>query len=162
MNGLIEQAQAQAQQPQQGTPPLEPKGAIGEIEKNIKPELFDQYERLVAAGMKVMYAPETRNVVQKYLSGPEEPVTKAVKGVMSLLGLLTQKSKTKIEMDVLMPVAMTLMVEALDVLSQKGDIEFTPDVVAQAMSMFVEMLMTQLGVSNEMLTQRLGEMQGGQ
>ena len=138
------------------------KGVIASLEENIPPEQQDQYERLVAAGMKIMFHEKTRPFVQKFLDSGDEPVTKSVKGAMALLGILYQESTDKPSLELIVPVGLTLMLEAMDFLAQKGDMEFSMDAVADGTEMFIDNLMTQMGVSNEQVQSLMAEAQQAQ
>lgn len=102
--------------------------------------------KVVESGKKVMYAPETRAMLEKQLAGPGDPAEKAGAGAAKLFALLFNRSKHTIPMQAGAPAGAMLLCEALDFLEQGHQVEVTPDVLAAATQAYGSNLLQLLGV----------------
>jgi hypothetical protein len=120
-----------------------------DINQFIAPEVKDIVERVVAAGMKVMYSEDMRDDVQRALESDAPPGQKMAENVVGLILMLDQKSKG-IPQAAIFPVAMKLLDEAADVLNSAGQPVTQEDYSDAARRMFV-LLGQKLGVPDEEL-----------
>ena len=86
------------------------------------PQLRPVVDKLVSAGEKIMYAPETRDMMIKQLSGDGEPAENVGGGIAKLIGIIYQQSKHTAPMQALIPAATLLMCEGLQFLEDAGEV----------------------------------------
>lgn len=86
----------------------------------LSPQQGPQLQRIVVAGMKVMFAPQTRHMLQQALQGSSPIGVKVGQGVAGLLGLLQQESQGSLPKNLLIPAGMVLCVHACEFLDQSG------------------------------------------
>lgn len=87
---------------------------------HLSPQQAPQLQRIVVAGMKVMFAPQTRKMLQQALSGNAPIGVKVGQAVAGLLGLLQQESQGSLPKNLLIPAGMILVVHACEFLDQSG------------------------------------------
>lgn len=151
MAGLIQSAQ---QAPEDNAP--EQSGAPGQsglvltpdaVEKhaNIPPELQKQYKALIVAGKTIMYSPQTHDLMQQTLSGPDPMAKKLAMGITGLMVLIWNESKGSVNPKLVIPVATALMAEAVDYIEKTGMAQITNQDVSQALTLMIPMIVKKIG-----------------
>ena len=158
--GLVDGASAEAPDP--GAPPADepPRGAVEEgggaqiareaqqqIEAHIPPQFRAPVERLVLAGMKVMFSPQTHELAMRQVQEAEDPAAGAAVGVAALMSQLTSRVKGELPPPAIVPAALILLMEALAFLAEGGQVELTDEVVADATQDLAGYLMQKLGLT---------------
>lgn len=87
---------------------------------HLSPQQAQQLQRIVIAGMKVMFSEQTRGLMQKTLAGPAPMAQKIGLGVAGLLGILMKESQNSIPRELLLPAGMLLIVHAAEFLDKSG------------------------------------------
>lgn len=91
-----------------------------DLSKFIPPDQKDVVDRVVAAGMKIMFSPATRDDLQAAVAS-QEPCPKVIaENVSGLMLTLDQKSKGGIPQAAIFPAAAELAGEAAELLVQAG------------------------------------------
>jgi hypothetical protein len=115
------------------------------LQKNISAKLDpakqNALERIVLAGMKVMFSPQTHQMMLQELDGPGDIVTKLAEGIAKLMGLLFQQSKGSMPGDLLIPAGGILMAKACEFLNLSGT-PVTDDQMGQAMVKMTQIIKT--------------------
>lgn len=91
-----------------------------DISKSIPPEQQDAVARIVAAGMKAMYAPEMREQILEVVKSQEPTPKKLAESVVGLLLMLDQKAQQNgqaLPVEALPYAAVELLGEAADILT---------------------------------------------
>ena len=110
------------------------------------PEMRDAYQRVVVAGKKMMYAPETAEAIHGIILDDKIPMAnKLGEGVANLVVMMDNQGNGTIPKDVLVPVGVTLMFEAADYLFEVG-MEVTEKDLSDAMEMMVYSIFEAYGV----------------
>lgn len=148
--GLIDQKMAVEQPeaqpgPQQGGPKYKTK-----VVEAIPPALRDAFERVILAGMKVMYSPETEDLVAQTLEGDGEMWKKIGEGVAGLMMLLDKQSGKGIPQDVMIPAAIELVNEAASHLQTIGQ-NVTPEDIKTATQYVVVLLAKKFGANDQQI-----------
>ena len=94
------------------------------------PRLQPVIQKLVAAGEKIMYSPQTRDMTMKQLGDGKDP-EKIGAGVAKLIGMIYSESKKTAPMQALIPAAVLLMCDGLDFIEQAGAAQITPEFLSQ-------------------------------
>lgn len=88
-------------------------------------KLGDAYDRVLTAGMKMMYSADNSAMMQQIIMDEEIPIAnKLGEGIANLLVMMDNQGNGTIPKEVLVPVGVALMFEAADYLFEVG-IEFT-------------------------------------
>lgn len=143
-----------AQQAAQQAPPADDQGeGAGEgfkkpdISSVIPPEFKDVVDRVVAAGMKIMYSPASRDDLMKAVQSPDPLPKTLAMNITGLMLMLDQKAgKSGIPPQAIGPASMELLGDACELLSQSKPVTMD-DYKAAAQLMFV-MIGKKLGASD--------------
>lgn len=142
--GIIDQ-QMQPPQPAapaaQGAPEAAPEAAPQGGGGEATPQEQEAYERVVMAGMKVLYDESTHPAVMKMLAGGEAPEKDISDTVVMVMLQLDKKSGGKIPQVVIIPAAVELTSLAAELGTQAGIFQADDRIVARA----VQMVMIGLG-----------------
>ena len=122
-------------------------------EAKVEPKYRNAFERIVAAGMKVMYSEQSNSLLTDQLSKPGEPATNVGDGVGKLMGILWSEGKGTLPMQAMMPAAVVLVCEALDFMEKAGKVQVTPDMIADATKECMSVVLQGFGVTPEKLQQ---------
>lgn len=105
-----------------------------EMEAKIPPELQDGYQRILVAGMKLMYSKETAKYAADYLkqvkAANNDPAMIA-HGIIKLLEIVRRESQGKMSVPAAYPAAIVLMCYALEDMEKMLGAKITPELIAQ-------------------------------
>ncbi len=133
-----------------------------QILESVKPpQLTQAIEKVVEAGKKILYSPDTREMVLQELQSDGEMQDVIGSGVAKLTGLVYSEYKKTLPMEVLMPVCMLLMIEVLDFLEQGGKVQVTNEFLAEVTQSTASAMLQLLGVTPEKLEEYTQQAQGG-
>ena len=110
----------------------------------LPPQLKDAYERVVLAGMKIMFDPKTHQMAMKTLQGDGPIDERLGKGIAALMGTLIKQSNGTMPPPVVIPAGIELVAAAGDFLKKSGE-QITDDDIAGAMADFVQIVLQQGG-----------------
>ena len=118
------------------------------------------YDKIVMAGMKVMFSKDTHGQLLQGLQESEEKLKTAVEGVIGLLGILFKESKNTMPVGPMILAGQSLLMEGLDFMEQGGMIEVTPDVLGEATQLYIETLLPKIGLTPDKMQALMSEAQG--
>ena len=130
-------------------------------EAKVSPDMQAQFHRIVTAGMKVMYSPQSHHLMAQELSKPGDPTEVVGEGVAKLMVILFKEGKQALPMKAMMPAAIVLTCEALDFAEKAGKLTADSDTIAQTIKEMMSTLLQALGASPQSL-QALKSGQPGQ
>lgn len=139
----------QAAQPQAGGAFQRP-----DISKSIPPEQQDAVARIVAAGMKVMYAPDTREQILQVVQSRDPMPKKLAESVVGLLLVMDQRKTLPAE--ALPWAAVELLGEAAEILQAAKQPVSDEDFKA-ACTMAVWLIARKMGASDDEIVNGLGQ-----
>lgn len=132
-----------------------------DISQFVPPEVKDAVDRVAAAGMRMMYAPEMRQELQQAIASKDPMPKTLATNVVGLLLTLDQKAPGGIPQAALFPAGMELLGEACDVMTAAGRDVSQTDYNDAALMMYA-MIGKKLGGSNEDLMGAAAQsLQGG-
>lgn len=111
----------------------------------VPPQLRGAVERLVVAGMKLMFSPQMRQAVMAQLQGGATP-EKVAQGIAGLISVLQGQAKGQVPQPALIPAAVILACQALDFLGKGGQMQVTKDTIGQTVQAVVAFLAQKMGV----------------
>lgn len=121
-------------------------------------ELGDAYDRVLTAGMKTLYAPESAQMVQGLIMDKEVPVgNKLGEGVANLLVMMDNQGNGTIPKEVMVPVGVALMMEAADYLFEIG-VEVTEKDLGAGLELLLTGLFTGYGVDPKQIEAMIDDM----
>jgi len=104
-------------------------------------KLGDAYDRVLTAGMKMMYSADTSQVMQQIVMDESIPIAnKLGEGIANLLVMMDNQGNGTIPKEVLVPVGVALMFEAADYLFEVG-IEFTEEDLGDALELLIRAIL---------------------
>ena len=112
---------------------------------HLNPQQAQQMQRIVIAGMKVMFSPQSHQLVLKSLGGPAPMAQKLGQAIAGLMGLLMKESQNSLPGNLLVPAGMVLLAHAADFLNKSGQPISDQDIGA-AMQTFVRAVMGAVGL----------------
>ena len=122
------------------------------VDQFVQPKDRDAVDRVVAAGVKLMYAPNMRAELRQAVDSDTPVPQKLAENAAGLLLILDQKAKGKIPVAALFPAALALLGEAAEVLIAAGQ-EVTQEVYNEAAQMLFVLLARKMGASDEQVMQ---------
>jgi hypothetical protein len=123
------------------------------VQQQVPPDQMSAFERIVVAGEKIMYSPQTRHMLQSQLGKNGDPTEIAGEGVAKLMGIMLQKSKGTMPMKAAIPAAQVLLCEGLDFMEQAGLVQVSDEVIAQATKAMMAYLLQIFGFSKDKIDQ---------
>lgn len=129
------------------------------IDKNIKmpPELQEAYERVVIAGMKVMFSKESHKLMLDELQKKGPLSQKLGMGIAGLMLMLVKESNSTIPPEVIIPAGINLLSRAADFIRKSKIEKITNADVGDAMEVFVSTILQKFGVDTEKMNQMLNQ-----
>lgn len=129
-----------------------------EVTKSIKvpPELQEAYDKVVIAGMKVMFDKATHQLAMKAIEG-DGPVGERVgKGVAGLIATLYRKSNNTIPPQVIVPATVNLTMQACDFLQKTGQDKISNKEIGDAVNTAVRVVLTMFGADPDKMIELAG------
>lgn len=120
------------------------------------PPVVDTVERIVAAGAKLMYSPDTRDELKEAVKAEVPMDQKLADNVLGLLLMMDQKAKGGIPVEALFPAGVALMDEAAQVVQAAGQ-SVTQDDFDGAMMRLYSLMAKKLGASDEDVVKSIGQ-----
>lgn len=129
--------------PQEGGDELTPQKVRENL--SLPDDLKEAYDRVVLAGMKVMFSDETHEAATAMLQG-DGPVSQRLgEAITRLMGTLYEQSNGTMPPPVLIPAATELLVAAGDYLKKAGIEPVTDQDIGEAMNVMIETLLAKFG-----------------
>jgi len=111
----------------------------------LDPKLKDAYGRVVVAGMTALYSPQTREHLMAGLQGDQPIAQKVAMQIAGLMKMLDMKSGMKIPKQVVIPAAITLMMDLFKFLHEAG-VKYEQEDVSEASGLLVKILVDEYKV----------------
>jgi len=165
MAGIIASARDSQAVEEQGEPKdLPPQEEQGEDitpasvrgQMKVPPEMQDVYDRMVAAGKKILYSEAMAPQIQEVLKGPGEMGEKLGQGVVGLMAILVDKANGTLPPQLVIPIGIELVAEAAALLRDAGQ-KVTKEDIAEGVATLVGEILQRAGVSMDQLPQLLGQ-----
>lgn len=129
------------------------------IKKNINmpPELQEAYERVVIAGMKVMFSKESHKLMLDELQKEGPLGQKLGMGIAGLMLLLIKESNGTIPPEVVIPAGINLLTRAADFIRKSKIEKITNADIGDAMEIMISTILQKFGVEPEQMEQMLNQ-----
>lgn len=153
----------ESQEPQQE--PGAPRGGFSsdEVKAQIKvpPEMRKAYDRIVLAGMKVMFSQQTHQMAMKSLEGDGPIEQRLAKGVSDLMLVLWKQSNGTMPPQLVFPAAIELMLEAIDFLNESGAEQVSEQQIGESIRQLIGTLMEKFKINEASVKQGMTQQEQG-
>lgn len=106
-------------------------------------QLKGAYDKVVLAGMKVMFSDQTHQEFLKEIQGNDLLANRVGKTIAGLMMLLFAESKKTMPQQVMIPAGTELVVQAIDFIQKSGLEQVTNKDVGDAVQVFINLIMKQ-------------------
>lgn len=121
-------------------------------------KMGNAYDRVLTAGMKMLYSPESAQVVSDLITNEEVPMpNKLGEGVGNLVVMMDNQGNGTIPKEVLIPVGVALMFEAADYLYEVG-VEVTEEDLGKALELLINTVFTGYGIDPSKMEEVIDDM----
>lgn len=121
-------------------------------------KLGDAYDRVLTAGMKMMYSADNSKVMQSIITDESIPIAnKLGEGIANLLVMMDNQGNGTIPKEILVPVGVALMFEASDYLFEVG-IEFTEKDLGDALELLIRAVLIGYNIDPEKMEAVIDDM----
>jgi hypothetical protein len=129
------------------------------IKDNIKmpPELQEAYERVVIAGMKVMFSKESHKLMLDELQKEGPMGQKLGTGIAGLMLLLVKESNGTLPPEVIIPAGINLLTRAADFIRKSKIEKITNGDIGEAMEVFISTVLEKFGVDPAKMADMLNQ-----
>jgi len=129
------------------------------VTDNIKmpPDLQKAYDRVVIAGMKVMFSKESHRVMLQEIQRPGPLDQRLGKGIAGLMLMLFKESNGSIPPNVIIPAGVKLLMEAVDFLRDSGLEKPTNSDIGNGMEIMISVILEKFGVAPDKMAQMLNQ-----
>lgn len=121
------------------------------IEAKVPAEMRPTMQRIVLAGEKVMYSPQTHKMMIQQMNSNPNPAEAAGEGIAKLFAILLRESKGTLNMKAAIPAMTLLLCEALGFMEEAGKVKVSEQLVAEATREMGSALLQIIGVTPEKL-----------
>ena len=121
-------------------------------------KMGDAYDRVLTAGMKMLYSPGTADTIHDLIFDKGIPMSnKLGEGVANLLVMMDNQGNGTIPKEVLIPVGVALLFEATDYMFECG-IEVTEDDLGKALELMINGVFIGYGIDPEKMDEVVDDM----
>jgi hypothetical protein len=135
------------------------KQIVQQLMESAPPKLRSAIDRIVTAGKRLMYDPQTHQLMVEQLqnlpAGGE--ADRVAQGIGSLISMIAEKSKGPMPQEAIPPAAQILMCEAFDFLHESGKLEVTDEMVSEAGEELTGYIMQKLNINQDTIAQAQAE-----
>jgi hypothetical protein len=132
-------------------------GILAKVSDNMK----DGLQRVVHAGLTIMYSPQLEQQRNERIAATSDPVKEASEGAVRLVLNLYKQSDQKMPTDLVVPASMVFAFEYLDLLAKAGKAQVAPDLIAQATKATGEAALRLMGIGQDKIAQVTAQGQQG-
>lgn len=125
------------------------------VEKTVKDRAA--YDKIVAAGTKVIYDKATFTELIKGLEDSNDPALEVAEGIVGVLGVLYKHSRKTMPFTPMISAGMTLLIDALDFLEQSGMAKIDKETLAKSTTMFMNSLLSKMGLTPDKMEGMLSQ-----
>lgn len=147
-------AEAQTSQQPGGTQVSQDK-LIATVQTQVRNSVPAQFrvavQKIYLAGMKLMYSPETHQLMLQQLQGNDFTAQAVARGIAALITLMYRQSKGSMPIPAIAPAAILLACEALDFLEQTGKEQVTAELLSDVVQQVVAILLQKVGLTPDSL-----------
>lgn len=130
------------------------------VDAKVSPADKEAYDKIVLAGMKVMFSKETHGQLVQGFKEAGDPLTAIVEGIIAIIGILFKESRGTMPPGPMVLAGQSLLMEALDFMDESGMIEVDEQMLGDATQKYIETLLPKIGLTPDKMQAVLGKAQG--
>jgi hypothetical protein len=127
----------------------------------VPPALKEGFDKILHAGMTIMYSPKLAEQRNQRIAATTDPVKDAAEGSARMVSNLYQQSGKKLPAPLIVPAAMVFGFEWLDLLAKAGKANVTPDMIAQTTQAIADAVLPLMGITKDKLAALVAKAQQG-
>lgn len=131
------------------------------IRAKVPQELQSSLEKIVHAGLTIMYSPNLTQQRNERIATSKDPAKEAGEGAARMISNLYQQSGKKLPIPLVVPAAMIFAFEWLDLIAKTGKTQITPDLIAQTTKSVADAILPLMGITKEKLASLTQQAQQG-
>ena len=133
--------------------------ARANIDAKVKPQDKNAYDRIVLAGMKIMFDKSMNQTLLQGLQNAPDKIAMAAEGIVGILGLLYKESRNTMPVTPMIMAGMSLLIEALAFMEEAGIVQVDPAALDKATQHYMDTLLPKLGINQQTMTNVLNKTQ---
>lgn len=123
---------------------------------NMPVHLQNAFDRVIAAGMKLMYDKKTNKLMMQGLD--TKPIAQLLgEGTVGLMGILSEQSNGTIPPEVIIPAGMYLIAEAADFYEKSGVLSVSNSDIAEAIQIYIYLIIQKSGGDPDQMVAKLSQ-----
>lgn len=137
---------------------------VGKMIEVMPPEMKVAFQKVVLAGKKMLYSPDTREMINEVLNSEAEMGEKLGAGIANLMIMMDNQAQGAIPKDVMIPAGTVLLFDAADALKQSGE-TISSEELGQAYEIMFYNIFAGYGAEPEQVDQvmdKMGQQYGGE
>lgn len=121
---------------------------INQIRANMKlpPQLQVPMQKVVLAGMKVMFDPKTHQLMLDELNRPAPLDQNLADGIVGLMVILFKQSNQTMPPQVVIPAGIDLLMQAVDFIEKSGIKQIDNAIIGSATTKFIQGILAKFGL----------------
>jgi polyhydroxyalkanoate synthesis regulator phasin len=123
----------------------------------IPPDMQEAYDRVVVAGMKLMFSKETHRIMLKEMQKQGPLSQRLGRGVAGLMLIMVKESNNTMPPQIIIPAGIELMMQAVDFMKKTDMANPTNEEIGQAMQIMITTIMEKFGVDPAKFEQMLNQ-----
>lgn len=129
------------------------------LRENVPPSMREAYDKVVDAGMKIMFDKSTHHLMQEQMAAEGAMDDKLAEGVANLMTMLIQNSSGAFPQQLIIPAGIELLLHAADFAAQGPGEAIDANTMGSAIQKFIFQLFEGSGVNPEQLMAGIGEIE---
>lgn len=123
----------------------------------IPPDMQEAYDRVVVAGMKLMFSKETHRIMLKEMQKQGPLSQRLGRGVAGLMLIMVKESNNTMPPQIIIPAGVELLMQAVDFMKKTDMATPTNEEIGQAMQIMITTILEKFGVDPAKFEQMLNQ-----
>lgn len=122
---------------------------IAEMESRVPPDMKEDWDRIMVAGMKFMFDEQGNSMINKALETEGNPAKTVGEGCANLMLLLFKESGSKMKHELIIPGGIALMMLLVKYINKAGFPRFTAAQFGQALEIYMYKVLSAFGIQQQ-------------
>jgi len=171
MAGMLDNANGDMPMPEEETPMAEEPGQaqapeqemdydsqLQDMEARVPDDMREAWDRIMVAGMKFMFDPQTNRMVNEYLEGPGDMAEKLGNAAAGLMITLDRESRSSLPKELMIPAGIALLILAVKYMKRAGIATVGAADYGKAIEIFMYKILEAYGVKQDQFDGYINQM----